>query len=109
MYKLESSIVKAEAGTSASVKFSVINDLHSGKISPHTLKKEGRSIMTAYSIKENEIVFNKVSVQDSGNYTISCRNEAGERSATFVLQVTPPKGICKLCFGMLLAIHFCIF
>ena len=92
-YEIYSTQVKAEAGTSVLVKFSMVNDPHSGKISPHTLEKEGRGITTAYRIKENEIVFNKVSVEDKGKYTISCQNEAGEGSATFELEVTPPKGI----------------
>ena len=92
-YEIYSTLVKAEAGTSVSVKFSVVNDPHSGKIGPHTLERKGRGITTAYRIKENEIVFNKVAVEDKGKYTISCRNKAGEGSATFELDVSPPKGI----------------
>ena len=70
-----------------------MNDPDSGKISPHTLKKEGHEKITAkYKINENEIVFNNVSAEDGGTYTISCRNEAGESTAVFVLDITAPKG-----------------
>ena len=94
VYKLESSSFKAEAGTGVSVKFSVVNDPHSGKISPHTLKKEGyENITTDYKIRENEIVFNKVSIEDNGLYKICCRNEAGEGYASFTLAISPSKGM----------------
>ena len=33
-----------------------------------------------------------VSVEDSGTYTISCENEAGEGFASFELDVTPIEG-----------------
>ena len=96
VYTLESAIVKAEAGTNVSVKFSVVSDLHSGKLGPHTLKKEGHEkIITPYEITEDVIVFNNVSTEDGGSYTISCRNEAGLGSAVFRLEISPPKGTCR--------------
>ena len=95
VYTLESAIVKAEAGTNVSVKFSVVSDLHSGNLGPHTLKKEGHeTITTPYKITENEIVFKNVSAKDGGIYKVSCRNEAGEGSAVFALDISPPKGTC---------------
>ena len=93
VYKLESIVVNAEIGTTVSVKFSVINDPDSGIIGLHTLKKEGHEKITAtYKINENEIVFTNVSPEDGGTYKISCRNEAGESTAVFVLDITVPKG-----------------
>ena len=95
VYTLESAIVKAEAGTTTSVKFSVVSDPHSGKPGPHTLKKKGHDkITTPYEITENEIIFNNVSTEDGGSYTLSCRNEAGEGFAVFGLEISPPKGTC---------------
>ena len=71
----------------------MVNDPHSGKVSPHTVKKEGyENISADYKISENEIVFNKVSVEDNGLYTICCKNEAGEGFASFILAISPPKG-----------------
>ena len=40
--------------------------------------------------KEYKIVFHKVSIEDSGKYTISCENKAGRGSAIFELNIIPP-------------------
>lgn len=85
--------MKAEAGQKVSVEFSIINDQTFGIICKHKLKKEGsRRIKAEYKILENAIVFEKVKLEDSGQYTISCKNSAGEGSASFDLHVTPTKG-----------------
>ena len=93
LYKLKSSHLKAEVGQSVKVKFSVVKDSYWGDISGHTLKKDGsENITTPHTVEFDRIVFQKLSVEDSGEYTISCRNGAGEGSASFTLDVTPTKG-----------------
>lgn len=73
-----------------SVKFSISTDPYWGEINQHIVKKEGsETISKAYTIQGNEIIFSSVSVEDSGTYTISCRNNAGEGSKQFKLDVTP--------------------
>ena len=92
-YKLNSTFFEAEAGSSISVKFAVLTDAHSGKISSHALTKNGDRITTPYRFTKNALVFDKVALSDKGTYTISCRNDAGEGSARFELEVTPQKCI----------------
>lgn len=107
-YKLRSSHVRAEAGQSALLKFSVVHDPKWGEISKHSLQKKGfENIMTPYVIEADKIVFNELSVNDRGTYTISCENNAGEGSKTFKLDVIPAKGskLTKL-FGLILYLLF---
>ena len=93
VFKLESSSLEAQAGDSVSVNYSVVNDPHSGEMHSHFLKKEGQEkILTDYEITENGIVFKKVSIEDNGTYIISCQNDAGEGSTSFILHVTSAKG-----------------
>ena len=85
--------MKAEAGQSISVKFTVVTDPYWGEVREHTLMKEGsESVTTTYSIKESEIVFQSLRVEDSGTYIIRGGNEAGVGSASFVLDITPARG-----------------
>ena len=85
--------MKAVAGQRVSVKFTLVYDLMWGEISKHALKKKGSETMTnAYTIEANEVIFDSVRVEDSGTYSISCGNEAGEGSADFVLDITPARG-----------------
>ena len=93
VYKVTPNPVKAEAGKSVSVHFSLVNEGQCGIISQHSLRKKGiENITTPYEILDNEIVFLGVAVKDRGTYTISGRNEVGEGSASFVLDVNPTKG-----------------
>ena len=84
MYKLESTVLIAEAGTSASLK------LNCPQIQQHTLKKDHpHDEMTAnYQIKNDEITFYDVSTEDRGTYTITCNNGNLKSSASFSLDVT---------------------
>lgn len=43
----------------------------------------------------HSIFFSNVSVQDKGTYTLSCQNEIGEGSVTFVLDVITHNGIIQ--------------
>ncbi len=47
--------------------------------------------MTA-EILDNEIVFPQVIEEDRGKYIITGRNEVGEGTASFLLDVSPTKG-----------------
>ena len=90
---MDPSFTRVESGQRASVKFSIMYDPKWGEISKHTLRKAGSQTMTkVYTIRADEVVFDRVRVEDSGTYTINCGNEAGEASAQFALDVTPPKG-----------------
>ena len=52
---------------------------------PEKIHKSGN--LPFFPVLENEIVFPQVAVKDKGIYEISCRSEAGEGSASFVLDV----------------------
>ena len=77
-----------------SIKFMLDNDKRSREISEHSLSKEGSENITTphYEILENEILFLEVTPEDAGTYTISCSNEGGEGSFSFVLDIIPVKG-----------------
>ena len=93
VYTLHTPLVKAEAGERVSVRFSVASDPDSGDLTPHTLKKKGSDgNCSEHVFFENELVFEKVSLEDKGHYIISCQNDAGEGSAAFKLDVLPTKG-----------------
>ena len=93
VYKVTPNSVEAEAGKSVSVQFSLENEKQCGEISQHTLRKKGsENITTPYKILDNEIMFSEVAVKDGGIYTISGRNEAGEGTASFELNVTSSNG-----------------
>ena len=83
-------------GTSVSIKFSVINDRKSGDISKHTVRKNGSDAFTEYEASDQKISLKNVKMEDKGTYTISCRNDAGEGSAEFKLDVIPPKSTIYL-------------
>ena len=79
------------------------------EISQQILRKEGSgSIAAQYEILDNEIIFLRVAVEDTGTYTISGRNDAGEGSASFVLSVTPPEGDCLTEYDYVQAMHVLI-
>ena len=85
--------MKAVAGQSISVKFSVSSDPCWGEVSEHTLRKEKSEVLTkSYEISKDQITFHKVTLEDSGTYIISCENSAGTGSTSFVLEVAPTKG-----------------
>lgn len=85
--------MKCREGEDTSIKFSVVSDPCWGERSNHVLKKIGSDKLIAeFVIKENKVSFSNVSVEDSGTYIISCRNDAGEGSARFVLHITPVEG-----------------
>ena len=96
MYKIKTSHVKATAGDSITVKFSINHPQNK-----HFLNKEdGTVIKSHYEILEDEVVFPQVTADDTGSYIISCRSPAGEASATFLLEVTPSKGNLALAIMM---------
>ena len=90
----------AEVGKGASKKFSVVNNPHYGAMSTHSLKKIGfdNEIIAAYTIRENEIVFSELTMDDSGVYIIRCQNKVGEGFARFTLHVKGIAQINNLCY-----------
>lgn len=90
--------MKAVVGENVAVKFRIVSDPYWGEISKHILNRIGAEITkTKFVIKESEVLFSKVSVEDSGTYKISCENQAGVGSASFELDITPPLGNITLC------------
>ena len=55
-------------------------------------KKGGGEVTKRFKVESDRITFRKVRVEDSGMYTISCRNEDGEvGQETLELEVVPPQ------------------
>ena len=86
---MSQSRVEAEVGTDAHVQFTISSPPKSG----HSLIKEGSDTIKAeYEIKEDRVIFKDVSLEDAGDYKLSCTNKGKEGSSRFELAVivTPP-------------------
>ena len=84
--------MEAKAGENISVKFSTFSSQNSGAIGKHTLKKDDvETTRTGLKVQADQVVFQNVSLEDAGTYTLTCSNDIGKASASFVLDV---KGEC---------------
>lgn len=92
-YSLDSDYLEAEAGSTSRVAFHVTSDPPLAEDAEHTLSKVGGGEVTKrFKVDGNSITFRSVRLEDSGMYTISCRNDEGEvGQATLELEVVPPR------------------
>ncbi len=85
MYNFVNVYVKAHVGESPTLHFTVKSQPLNAQ---HILKTEDGKIVTErFFVKENMITFEEVRKEDSGIYTISCRNVIGTGKSKFELEV----------------------
>ncbi len=88
-YSLETDYLEAEAGSSPTLAFTVTSDPPLAEDTEHILSKSNST--KRFKVESNRITFRKVTVEDSGLYTISfCSDEGKVGQATLELEVTRP-------------------
>ena len=71
--KFEDGYLQAHVGESPIVHFTV----ESAENAKHILTKDGKATTKRFIVKSNSVKFRNLRLEDSGIYTISCRNDDG--------------------------------
>lgn len=90
MYKLDSDYIEAKAGDSPKIHFTLTPKTSLGENIKHVLTKRGEKVTKRFKIKGNDIIFNRVKIEDSEIYTISLvQDDKTLTEETFELDIAP--------------------
>ena len=89
--------IRAVAGESPTLKFTVTSDSPLPEDIKHLVLDESGKVVERFEVTSNLITFHNVEVSDSGVYTIRCHDSVGiQGRATFELMVTDPSSAAAI-------------